>query len=103
MTVWPNVSQFGPIGWPEIALILVIVLLIFGPGRLPKLARSIGEAIREFKKAQKGILSEVEAEEKKGKEEVGEDLKKLAIKLGIDVEGKSKDEIIEEIAKKVKE
>jgi len=38
------------LGAPEIIIILVIVLLLFGSTRLPKLARSLGEASKEFKK-----------------------------------------------------
>jgi sec-independent protein translocase protein TatA len=38
------------IGVPELIIILVVVLLLFGSTRLPKLARSLGEASREFKK-----------------------------------------------------
>ena len=38
------------IGWPEILLILMVVLLLFGAKRLPDLARSLGKSLREFKK-----------------------------------------------------
>jgi sec-independent protein translocase protein TatA len=38
------------IGAPELLIILLIVLLVFGGAKLPKLARSLGEAQREFKK-----------------------------------------------------
>ena len=38
------------IGWPEVLLIMVIVLLLFGASRLPALARSLGKATSEFKK-----------------------------------------------------
>ncbi|MBL7160760.1 MAG: twin-arginine translocase TatA/TatE family subunit [Candidatus Aenigmarchaeota archaeon] len=38
------------IGLPEVLIILVIVLLLLGPKKLPKLARSIGEAVKEYKK-----------------------------------------------------
>ncbi len=40
------------LGWPEIILILVIVLVVFGAGRLPDVGRALGKSIREFKKAQ---------------------------------------------------
>ena len=39
------------IGLPEIIVILVIVMLLFGPSQLPKLARGLGEAMKEFRKA----------------------------------------------------
>lgn len=39
----------GNIGITEIAIVLVIVLIIFGPKRLPELGRSLGHGIREFK------------------------------------------------------
>jgi len=43
------IGNFGP--W-ELALILVIILIIFGPGKLPQLAESMGKAIKGFRKAQ---------------------------------------------------
>ena len=42
--------MFG-IGVPEFILILVIGLIVFGPGKLPEMARSLGKGMREFKKA----------------------------------------------------
>ncbi len=46
--------MFGPFqGW-EILVILFVVLLIFGPGRLGELGKSLGEGIRNFKKALSG-------------------------------------------------
>lgn len=39
----------GNIGLPEIAIVLVIVLIIFGPKRLPELGQSLGRGLREFK------------------------------------------------------
>ena len=41
------------IGVPELLLILVIVLLVFGAGKLPQLGRGMGEAIRNFKQGMK--------------------------------------------------
>jgi sec-independent protein translocase protein TatA len=45
--------MFG-LGFPEIILILVIVILIFGTSRIPELGRGLGEGIRNFKKSVKG-------------------------------------------------
>ena len=42
------------IGLPEIAIVLVIVLVIFGPKRLPQLGKSLGSGMREFKDAVTG-------------------------------------------------
>ena len=42
------------IGWPELILILLVCLLLFGAGRLPEVAKQMGKAIQEFKKALKG-------------------------------------------------
>lgn len=43
--------MFGKIGIPELILILVIALVVFGPSKLPEVGESLGRAIREFKKS----------------------------------------------------
>lgn len=55
------IGNFGP--W-ELGFILLIVLLIFGPGKLPQLAESMGKAIKGFKKAQEDDADKLE--DKKG-------------------------------------
>lgn len=46
--------MFGSLGFGEMLLILLIVVLIFGTSRIPELGRGLGEGIRNFKKAIKG-------------------------------------------------
>jgi sec-independent protein translocase protein TatA len=41
----------GSIGFPELMIILVIALVIFGPGKLPELGSTLGKTVRGFKKA----------------------------------------------------
>jgi len=43
--------MFGTFGWMELMLILIIVLIIFGAGRLPQLGEGLGKAIKGFKKS----------------------------------------------------
>ncbi|MFH1612765.1 MAG: twin-arginine translocase TatA/TatE family subunit [bacterium] len=59
--------MLGGIGMPELIVILVIILLIFGAGRIPEIAKSLGKGIREFKKAGKEIDTEESKEESKEK------------------------------------
>ncbi len=42
------------VGAPELLVILVVVLVVFGPAKLPKLARSFGEAVHEFRQGDSG-------------------------------------------------
>ena len=44
----------GGIGWMEILLLLLVMLLVFGPKRLPEMGRSLGRGIREFKESVTG-------------------------------------------------
>jgi len=48
------------LGFPEIIVILVIVLLLFGPKKLPELAKGIGQSVREFRKGTQGLKDELE-------------------------------------------
>ncbi|MBM31858.1 MAG: twin-arginine translocase TatA/TatE family subunit [Chloroflexi bacterium] len=52
-------------GWPEILLILVVVMIIFGIGRLPEVGSGLGKGIRQFKKALSGKEEEEKSQEEK--------------------------------------
>ena len=47
------------IGMGELILIFMIALVIFGPGKLPELGRSMGEAIKQFKNSSKDIVDDI--------------------------------------------
>ena len=49
----------GPLGGSEVIVILIIVLIIFGPSKLPQMGQALGKAIKEFKKAGQELRSGV--------------------------------------------
>lgn len=52
------------IGWPELLLILIVALVLFGPNRLPELAKSIGKSVHAFKQGlREGLKDEEETKE----------------------------------------
>jgi sec-independent protein translocase protein TatA len=54
--------MFGSIGMPELLLIFVVALLVFGPKKLPEIGRSIGKGLLEFKKASEDLKKTIESE-----------------------------------------
>ena len=58
--------MFG-LGGAELGVLFLAILLIFGPSQIPKMARGIGQALREFRKAQREIGEELNREEPKDK------------------------------------
>lgn len=68
--------MFGSIGFPELVMIFIVALLLFGPKQLPNLGRTLGRALAEFKRAsndlQRTLEEEVRAEELR---EVGKEVR----------------------------
>ena len=52
------------LGWPEILLIVVVVLIVFGVGKLPQTMKDLGKGVREFRKAQQGDYDDDKKETK---------------------------------------
>ncbi len=63
----------GRFGMSELLIVLGIILLFFGPSKLPSLAKSVGQAVREFKAGAKEIGKELEAADEEVKETVSKD------------------------------
>src|SRR6185436_974855 len=55
-------NMFGSLGFPEMILIFVVALIVFGPKKLPEIGRTIGKALGEFKKATDDFKSTIERE-----------------------------------------
>ncbi len=67
--------MFGRFGTQELLIILALVLIIFGPRKLPEIGRSLGKGLREFKQATNELKDSINIEEK---EDEKEDEKKAA-------------------------
>ena len=91
------------IGTMEIILIVLIIILLFGASKLPELARSLGKATGEFKKAKQETELEVREVEKSLKEKRSDEksskIRTMASDLGIAIEGKSDEQLLDEIKK----
>jgi sec-independent protein translocase protein TatA len=55
-------ALIGNLGWGELLILLIIVLIIFGPRKLPEVAEAFGKSIRAFKKAARDVQDEVKTE-----------------------------------------
>lgn len=85
-------------GNTELLFLLFIVLLLFGGRKLPELARSMGEAVKEFNKATNAPTKYVDEKTKKENEE-RQAIIDAAKKLGISVEGRDINDIAQDIVK----
>ena len=61
--------MFGSIGMPELILIFIVALLVFGPKKLPEIGKSIGKGLAEFKRASDDLKRTIESEIEQGKNE----------------------------------
>ncbi|MFA4957363.1 MAG: twin-arginine translocase TatA/TatE family subunit [Candidatus Methanoperedens sp.] len=94
-------------GAPEIILIVIVVILLFGANKIPELARSLGKATGEFKKGKQDIEAELSdtgkpVKESKSQENTSSKIRKMAQDLGIATEGKSDEQLLDDIQKKSK-
>jgi len=55
--------MFHSFGWPEALIILTVILIVFGVGKLPQVGGALGKGIREFRKGRAGLLEAGEDEE----------------------------------------
>lgn len=89
------------IGWQELVLILAILLFVFGPTKLPQIARELGKAVREFNKARSGITEAVQSPlpvENKNRDKLFSDIAKT---LNINTKGKTNEQLTREIIMKI--
>jgi len=87
--------MFGSIGMPEMIIILVVALIVFGPRKLPELGKSLGRSLNEFKKASNELRNtleeEIKVEEKKEQREKVQAEQTSAISAAAPVPGSDAD------------
>jgi len=89
---------FGP---TEIVLILAIIVMLFGASKIPDLARSLGSAMGEFKKAKIDVEKELQIGEDLSMGKIDADMQKIANELGINTKDLSKEELKKLISEKL--
>lgn len=67
--------MFRSIGWQELVIVLVIILILFGPKRLPQLGKMLGKTARSIREGVEGKLDDEDEPEVPGKTEATEDKK----------------------------
>jgi sec-independent protein translocase protein TatA len=61
--------MFRNFGWPEALIILAVILIVFGVGKLPQVGGALGKGIREFRRGKAGLLDAADEEEDEAEEE----------------------------------
>jgi sec-independent protein translocase protein TatA len=54
-------ALIGPLGWSELLILFFIILIIFGPRKLPEVAEALGKSIQKFKRASREVRDELES------------------------------------------
>ena len=89
-------------GWELIVILgAAVALLIWGPSKIPELAKGLGKAKREFENASKGDVSGFESETRRSNTS-DDTLIVLASSLGIKTEGRTKEQIMQEVVASIK-
>lgn len=96
----------GMLGSQEILLIFVAIILLFGASKLPDLARSMGRSMGEFKRGQVEIERELQSARDGGLSVSGPDValtrvQRMARNVGIDTTGKTEEQLLAEIERKI--
>ncbi len=89
------------LGMQEVILILAILLLVFGPSKIPKIARELGKAMNEFNKASQGAIEAVKSEVAANGGLPTESLVDIAKELDLTTEGKTDQLLTDEILAKI--
>lgn len=89
------------LGWQEVFLVLAILLFVFGPAELPKIARELGKAWHEFNKASSGAIGAVMSTQEDKEEDKIKLLSEVAGQLHVEKQGKTEQQLTKEILEKI--
>lgn len=96
-----NIIIMGLIGPSELIVILFAFLIFFGPDKIPEMARSLGKAMGEYKKAQLETENEMKRPDNNSNDKETK-IHDLAIEIGLDVQNKTTEQLVEEIRTKIR-
>ncbi len=65
------------LGWQELAVIFIVALLVFGPEKLPELARAMGKGVAELKRSLQGVKEQIDEEMEEFKEPLREEIEEI--------------------------